>query len=105
MKPSFRIFLTGAAALVVGLSVAATAVGTGPSFKGPLGLQLYSLQAQFNKDVPGTLDLVQKWGIKYAELAGTYKLSPEEFKAQLDAHHIKAVSGHFDYKRLRDDVE
>ena len=28
------------------------AVGTGPSFKGPLGLQLYSLRDQFAKDVP-----------------------------------------------------
>lgn len=107
MKPSFRVFLTGATVLALTLSTIGFvhAVGTGPSFRGPLGLQLYSLRAQFNKDVPATLDLVQKWGIKYAELAGTYKLSPEEFKAQLDAHGIKPISGHFDYKRLRDDVE
>src|SRR4029450_6853534 len=32
--------------------------GIGPSFKGPIGLQLYSLREQFAKDVPGTLDQV-----------------------------------------------
>ena len=39
--------------------------GIGPSFKGPIGLQLYSLRDQFAKDVPGSLvktrDLVSHW--------------------------------------------
>ena len=107
MKSSFQIFLTGVSVLafVFSTGLAARAVGTGASFKGPLGLQLYSLRAQFKKDVPGTLDEVEKWGIKYAELAGTYNYSPADFKAQLDAHHIKPISGHFDFNRLRNDVE
>ncbi|HEY2827875.1 MAG TPA: hypothetical protein VGJ04_09770, partial [Pirellulales bacterium] len=33
-------------------------VGVGPSFKGPLGLQLYSFRDQFKTDVPGTLDKI-----------------------------------------------
>ena len=52
-------------------------VGTGPSFESPVGLQLYSLREQFKKDVSATLDEVKQFGIKYAELAGTYNLSPE----------------------------
>src|SRR5438105_15112531 len=74
--------------------------GTGASFKGPVGLQLYSLREQFNKDVPGTLDEVKSFGIKYVELAGTYKLSPEQFKEQLSARGLQAVAAHFPFERF-----
>jgi sugar phosphate isomerase/epimerase len=84
---------------------AGAAAGTGPSFKGPLGLQLYSLRDQFAKDVPGTLDKVRDMGFKDVELAGTYGLTPEQFKAELDARGLKAVSGHFPYEKFRDDPE
>jgi sugar phosphate isomerase/epimerase len=80
-------------------------VGTGSSFKGPLGLQLYSLRDQFKKDVPGTLKLVHDLGIHDVELAGTYGKSPEDFKALLAANHLNAVAGHFGYERFRDDPE
>src|SRR5260370_11220788 len=82
-----------------------TRAGIGPSFKGPIGLQLYSLRADFAKDVPGTLPKVRRFGIENVELAGTYNLTPEKFKALLDANHLKPVSGHFPYERYRDDVE
>src|SRR3954454_6474799 len=73
-------------------------------FKGPIGLQLYSLRAQFAKDVPGTLDKVRDFGFKYVELAGTYGLKPQEFKAELHARGLEAISGHFPYERFRDDL-
>ncbi len=81
------------------------ATGTGLSFKGPIGLELYSLREQFAKDVPSTLDRVRDLGIQYVEVASTYKLTPEEFKKQLDAKGLKPISGLFDYARFRDDVE
>ncbi len=107
MKPNFQLLLAGVGslALILASGLNVHAVGTGPDFKGPIGLQLYSLRAQFNKDVPGTLDLVKNWGLKYVELAGTYKLTPEAFKAQLDSRGLDAVSGHFSYDLLRDDIE
>jgi hypothetical protein len=67
--------------------------GIGSSFKGPVGLQLYSLRDQFKKDVPGTLDQVKAFGIKYVETAGTYGVPPEKFRAMLDERGLKAVSG------------
>jgi sugar phosphate isomerase/epimerase len=79
--------------------------GTGPSFKGPLGLQLYSLRADFAQDVPGTLDRVKKFGFKYVELAGTYNLPPEKLKELLDARGLVAISGHFPFDRFRKDAE
>jgi sugar phosphate isomerase/epimerase len=70
-----------------------------------MGLQLYSLRTELAADVPRTLDEVKSWGITNVELAGTYGLTPEQFKAQLDARGLNAVSGHFPYERFRDDVE
>ena len=79
--------------------------GTGQSFKGPVGLQLYSLRDQFAKDVSATLDQVRNFGIEYVELAGTYDIAPEKFKAMLDSKGLKPISGHFSYEQFRDKVE
>ena len=40
------------------LTVSASAAELSGDFKGPLGLQLYSLRDSFKADVPGTLDKV-----------------------------------------------
>lgn len=90
---------------VTGSAADKSTVGTGASFKGPLGLQLYSLRNLFTNDVSGTLKKVHDYGFKYVELAGTYNLSPEEFKKALDAAGLVGVAGHFPYERYRDDVE
>jgi sugar phosphate isomerase/epimerase len=79
--------------------------GTGASFKGPLGLQLYSLRDQFKTDVPGTLAKVKAFGFRDVELAGTYGKTPEEFSTLLKANNLKAIAGHFGYERFRDDPE
>lgn len=84
---------------------AAGAAGTGPSFKGPLGLQLYSLRADFPKDVPGTLDFVKSLGFRYAELAGTYNQEPAKFRSQLEARGIAPIAAHFPYDKYRDNPE
>lgn len=76
-----------------------------PSGSAHIGLQLYSLRDQMMANVSGTLDEVKGWGITNVELAGTYNLTPEQFKGQLDAHGLNAFSGHFPFDRLRDDVE
>jgi sugar phosphate isomerase/epimerase len=94
------------AAVLLNSSVAAGAsAGTGPSFKGPVGLQLYSLRDQFPKDVPGTLDEVKKFGFTYVEVAGTYGMTAEQFTAQLAARGLKPIGAHFDYNRYRTDAE
>jgi len=109
MKPTFCLILAGATLLAnllfTGCVMAEPAVGIGPSFKGPVGLQLYSLRDQFGKDVPGTLNVVKGFGIKYAELAGTYGTPPAQFKEQLLAHGIEPISGHFGYEVFRDHLD
>ncbi len=81
------------------------ATGLSASFKGPLGLQLYSLRDELGRDVPGSLDRVKDFGIQNVELHSNYKLTADEFKKQLDARGLKPVSSLFDYARLRDDLE
>lgn len=79
--------------------------GTGAYFKGPVGLQLYSLRDAFKTNVPGTLDLAKSFGPKIAELAGTYGLKPEEYKKELDARGIKGIGAHFGYADFQKDPE
>ena len=106
MKKLSSIVCALAAAYALTPSILTAAeVGTGPSFKGPIGLQLYSLRAQFTKNVPETMAMVHGYGVKEVELAGTYNLSPEKFNELLKANKLQAISGHFPFERYRDDAE
>lgn len=100
------------AAAAVALAATALVAAPPPSadaaaskFDGKVGLQLYSLRDRFAKDVPGTLDLVKSWGVKDVELAGTYDMPPAEFRKQLEARGLTAVSAHYPYEQFRDHVE
>ena len=100
----FLLIGTGALGLVMNVATAAPAKYTA-KVKGNVGLQLYSLRNQFAMDVPGTLDKVRDYGLKYVELAGTYGLPPEKFKSELKSRGLVAVSGHFSFERFRDDID
>ncbi len=96
--------------LAVSCALATTFLASGAdpgagSFHGAAGLQLYSLRDQFKKDgVPATLDRVKTYGITEVETAGTYGLSPEEFKKELTERGLNPISGHFQYDALTKDV-
>ena len=100
MKP-LVLSLSISSLLIVGAAVCARAA----SFNEPVGLQLYSLRADFTRNVPATLEKVRDFGIKNVELAGTYNLSPEKLKEMLAANRLQPVSGHFPFERYRDDAE
>ena len=80
-------------------------VGTSASFKGPVGLQLWSLRGVLDKDVPAGLKYAHDFGFVDVELAGTYGLSVKDFRAQLDQHGLKAVSGHWPFEAFEKDPE
>lgn len=101
-----KAFLSKAVALgLLAASAVAAEVGTGGSFKGPLGLQVYSLRADFTKNVPMGFKLTKDFGFKIVELAGTYNLPAEKVKAMLDENGLTAVSGHFGFEQFRDNIE
>lgn len=80
-------------------------VGVGPGFRGPIGLQLYSLRADFAKDVTGTMSNVKNYGFQYVELAGTYNWKEERFRALLEANGLIPIAGHFSYDLHKEKLE
>jgi sugar phosphate isomerase/epimerase len=69
-----------------------------------LGLQLYSLRAQFKADPLAALDLVKGWGITEVETWGGTGLAPAELRAALEARGLKPVAAHVGYESLEKDV-
>jgi sugar phosphate isomerase/epimerase len=70
----------------------------------PLGLQLESFKIRLAADVTSGLDIVKADGFTIIETAGTYKMTPEQFRMELDVHGLKAVSSHFSYESLASDL-
>ena len=79
--------------------------GTGASFKGPVGLQLYSLRGIATQNPPKALKQAKDFGLTLDESAGTYTLPPAKFKALLELHGLKPISGHFPYDRWKTEPE
>lgn len=99
-------FLLPALLLLTTLCAAPATRAAENAYAGPTGLQLYSLRSQFKlRGVSWTLDRVKAMGITEVELAGTYDLTPEQFKAELDKRGLKPISGHFPYGRLKTDLD
>ena len=93
--------ITRFAILLVFASVISVTFVDAAAFKEPVGLQLYSLRADFTRNVPATLEKVKGFGIRDVELAGTYNISPEKFKEMLKANGLNPVSGHFPFDAYR----
>jgi sugar phosphate isomerase/epimerase len=68
----------------------------------PVGLQLVSLHKDLDADLGQGLDLVRSLGFTTVETAGTYGLTAEQLRAQLEAHGLTAVSSHYQYPELQD---
>ncbi|HYE19436.1 MAG TPA: sugar phosphate isomerase/epimerase [Tepidisphaeraceae bacterium] len=92
--------------LLIATLALATHAEDKPTLKAPVGLQLYSLRTLFQAEGPAkTLDRVKAMGFKHVELAGTYGMPPEKFKAMLDERGLEPVSGHFSWDRFKKDPE
>ncbi len=89
--PETSVAAAGAAARIV----------QGPLYKNPIALQLYSFRDSFKSNgVPATLAKIKAMGFTHVELAGTYGLSREQFKAELGKAGLTAISMHTDIKAL-----
>jgi sugar phosphate isomerase/epimerase len=92
----------------VGQDTAVSAAGAaaarlvqGPLYKNPIALQLYSFRDSFKAHgVPATLAKVKAMGFSHVELAGTYGLTREQFKAELQKAGLTPISMHTDIKAL-----
>lgn len=59
-----------------------------------VGLQLYSIREDMEKDMDAALGQVKAMGYDYVEFAGYFGKSAEEVKALLDKHGLTCVSVH-----------
>jgi len=88
------------------LFAAGTESGIGPSFKGPLGLQMYSLRFYSPTNLLQQLDKVQEYGFKTIEGGVPGRgMTPDEFFHELDKRGIKLVSTGVDYGRLKSNAD
>ena len=108
MKTSLRPYLWTAlvaAWVAVGCSTHTASVGTGSHFRGPIGIQLYSLRAQFTRNVPQTIGTVKGFGIQEVELAGNNNLKNPAYRQMLEQAGLKPIAGHFPMDRITGDTE
>ncbi len=87
------------------LGAGARAAELSGDFKGPLGLQLYTLRESFKTNVPATLDKVKALGFTEIEGGSDYGLGVEKFKALLDERGLKLASAGFGYDAMKKDID
>ncbi len=68
----------------------------------PVGLQLYTLRDQLQKNMTGTIKDVAAIGIKEVELYDLYGKTAKEFRKILDDNALTAPSGHYMAKQITD---
>jgi len=91
--------------LSFGLLAAQSAPGTGPGFKGPLGLQMYSLRFYSPNNFLSKIDKVQEYGLKTIEGGAPAGMPLEDFFKELDKRGITLLSTGVDFAKLKSDPD
>ena len=97
--PRLDIFLNQSPALKVGAKQGSTNTSR---FQGTVGLELYSLRNQYAKDIPGTITLVKKMGIKEVETSVLSGTTAREMKDLFYKNGIQCTAMGAPYETLRD---
>lgn len=116
MRLTHSLLAAAAAVALAGLGTVAqdpavsaarsTTVAQSAVYKNPIALQLYSFRESFKTNgVPATLAKVKQIGFSHVELAGTYGLTREQFKAELEKAGLTPISMHSDIKQLASPTE
>lgn len=67
----------------------------------PIGLQLYSVRQQCEKDLPGVLAAVAKMGYQGVEFAGYYGRNAKELRKLLDDNGLKCCGTHTGWNTMQ----
>lgn len=70
-----------------------------------IGLTLYSIQDDVEKDMDASLKAVKEMGYDYIELGGFYGRSPEEIAELLKKHDLQIVTIHMQYDEVLENTE
>lgn len=111
--PSRRHMLLGAGALsMAALAGCKPAPVAAPETKvktvletWPVGVQLYTVNAELAKDIPGTLKAVKAAGYDIVETAGTQGKTAAEYKSLIEAAGLKIRSAHTNMPKLIDNLD
>jgi len=95
MHTKKSLFVFTAAALFCAASFA-QGVGTSATFKGPVGVQIYSLRNQLKQDGAKALDVLKNLNVKYVEIGieSHYGLTQEQMKQALDERGLIPIAAH-----------
>lgn len=94
---SRRVFLAVAAATLPG--------GAKTAFRPQVGINIYSLRYRAEKDLPGTLALIQELGFREVEVGELYGRSAAEFASLLRAAGLHATSFSASYVELGKNIQ
>jgi sugar phosphate isomerase/epimerase len=102
MKSSRRAFVKSGAMAVLGAAILPRSIFTSSSQKEMVGIQLYSVRNDMEKDPLGSLKKLSGMGYKIVEHAGYadrkfYGYVPSEFKKILEDLGMKMYSGHVEF--------
>lgn len=70
-----------------------------------IGLQLYTVRKELEKDFAGTIGKVAAVGFKEVEFAGYFNNSPKQVKAILQKNNLVAPSAHISVKDIRQNLQ
>jgi len=99
-----RHFLGTAGAIGAGMTFGlAPTIAAESRKKIPIGLQLYSLRVECQKDLPGMLVEVSKIGYKGVEFAGYHNRTAKELRKMLDDNGLVAEGTHTPYESIQGD--
>ncbi len=91
-----RQFLAAAAAALPALAK--------PAFRAEVGINIYSLRYEAEKDLPKTLALIRELGFRKVEVGNLYGRTPADFLRLLKSNGLQATSMGAAYKALNTDL-
>ena len=104
MKISF-VALSFCLAVLFRIGAAEKSAGTGAYFKGPIGLQMYSLRFYAPTNAVAKLEKAKELGFTSIEGGGLPRTAPQESVKIIEQHGLKLVSTGADYNRLKNDPD
>ena len=87
-----------------GTEAAMSSASLSPVRADRIGVQLYTVRDQMEKDFVGTLERVARMGYKEVEFAGYYNHAPREVRALLDRLGLASPSSHIGLDVLQKDL-
>jgi sugar phosphate isomerase/epimerase len=102
-RRGFMRFGAGVVAAVGAANLGQSTAGAAGAKKIPIGLQLYSVRSEAQKDPAGVIAQVAEMGYEGVEFAGYYGWSAEKLRKLLDQHGLKCCGTHTGMNTLMGD--